>query len=161
MFTYRVALWAMAAAIAVSTSVHGDEPSRRWRPATAADLPVGTPIVAAGAAPAPSASGVMPASIPGVAPVPSSGSDAQRVHIDPATGAIVPMPAAAAATESSGPPAAPMTLRRSAKGFLYVDTSSYLHTATATLDADGKPHVDCDDPQHAHAPAAISPEPQP
>ncbi len=156
MFTYRTALWAMAAAIAVSTvstSVHGDEPSRRWRPATAADLPVGTPIAAAGVAPASSASPVEPAS--------SSRSDAQRVHIDPVTGAIVPMPAGTATTEANAAAAAPMTLRRSAKGFLYVDTSSYLHTATATLDADGKPHLDCEDPQHAHAPAATAPEPQP
>lgn len=156
MFTYRAALWAMAAAIAVSTvstSVHGDEPSRRWRPATAADLPVDTPIAAAITAPAAPESRVEPVS--------SSSTDAQRVHIDPATGAIVPMPAGTATTDANEATAAPMTLRRSAKGFLYVDTSGYLHTATVTLDADGKPHVDCKEPEHTHTPAEAAPEPQP
>lgn len=145
MLTRRVALEALAFAIAISAFscfLHAAEPARRWRPATAADLPAGTPIQSATLAGA------------GLAPVDSA---AQRVQIDPATGAIVP--AADASTEAAanadidaGAPR--LVLQKSPSGALYVDTSGYRHTATVTLDAQGQPRLDCTDPPQDAASAA-------
>lgn len=146
MLTRRVALEAVAFAAAISVVsclLHAAEPARRWRPATPADLPPGTPIQAA----LPAGAGTAPAD-----------RAAQRVHIDPATGAILPAPAdasseaAANADIDAGAPA--LVLQKSPSGILYVDTTGYQHTATVTLDAQGQARLDCADPPQDAAAAA-------
>lgn len=146
MLTRRTALEAVAFAIAISafsSSLHADEPARRWRPATEADLPAGTVVLPGSDSPG----AALPAASAGV-----------RVHVDPATGTIVPAPAdspaeaAAAADIDAGAP--PLVLKKTPSGLLYVDTSYYRHTATVAVDGQSQPKLDCEDPPQDNAAAA-------
>lgn len=146
MLTRHAALEAAAFAIAVSTFscvVHADQPARRWRPATEADLPAGTLVLPGNDSPGTAA----PSTAAGV-----------RIHIDPATGAIVPAPADSASEAAAGAAidaaAPPLVLKKSPSGLLYVDTSEYRHTATVTLDAHSQAKLDCEDPPQDAAAAA-------
>jgi hypothetical protein len=76
----------------------------------------------------------------------------QWIRIDPATGVILPD---ATPTTQRAPllqtPAAPMRLRESSKGHLYIETRGYRSVMTMSLDEDGAQHAACGDPRHAHA----------
>lgn len=80
---------------------------------------------------------------------------AQQAHIDPRTGALIEAPPTIETTANGeATPQVDMSLQRFPNGFLYIDTSGYQHSATATIDADGTVHTQCDEPGHAHdAPA--------
>lgn len=146
MLMRRTALEALAFAIAISAfplMLHADEPARRWRPATEADLPAGTVVLPGSDSPGTA----LPAASAGV-----------RVHVDPATGNLIPAPAdsaaeaAAAADIDAGAP--PLVLKKTPSGLLYVDTSHYRHTATIAIDGQDAPKLGCEDPPQDAAAAA-------
>jgi hypothetical protein len=90
--------------------------------------------------------------LPASARIAPPASAAQWIRIDPATGAILP---GATPTTPRVPllqtTAAPMRLRASSKGHLYIETRGYRSVMTMTLDEDGALHAACGDPRHAHA----------
>jgi hypothetical protein len=116
------------------------EPSERpvWRPATARDVAATPP------APHP-----MPERARAdVAPVASG----QWAQIDPITNEIIPGPMPLDARPPLLPlrVAAPMLLRESPLGYLYVDTSDYRSVTTVRFDANGRLHTHCAVPAHGH-----------
>jgi hypothetical protein len=139
----RAAFAAALAVASVSLAWAGDaRPKADIRPATLADLP---PETAA-------AVRARPAQTPAR---PASAGSALVVVIDPATGRIVDVPPPPRGTpdwlEPPPEPKVDMSLRVTPSGFLYIDTSGYLYNSTATIDADGNIHVQCDEPGHDHA----------
>lgn len=149
MFITRAAFAAALAAVSVSFAWAADPPVQNAsptkadiRPATLADLP---PDIAA----AVRARSAQP-------PTRSARPDAaQVVVIDPVTGQIVDVPPPPRGTpdylEPAPEPKVDMSLRVSPSGFLYIDTSGYQYNSTATIDADGNVHVQCDEPGHDHS----------
>lgn len=139
----RAAFAAALAVASVSLACAADSrPKADIRPATLADLPPGiAAAVRAHSAHSPSR--------------PASASAAQVVVIDPATGRIVDVPPPPRGTpdylEPEPEPKVDMNLRVSPSGFLYIDTSGYQYNSTATVDADGNVHVQCDEPGHDHS----------
>jgi hypothetical protein len=137
----RAAVLAAGLAVVVSatsaaTPPASSAPKRQLRATTVEELPAD----AAAALAAPRRKATAPAE-----------PAAQQAHIDPRTGALVDAPSTATA-ESAGEalPQVDMSLQRWPNGFLYIDTSGYQHSATATIDADGNVHTQCDEPGHAH-----------
>lgn len=159
MIITRAAFAAALAAISVSFAWAADPPAKAAaqpakaaiRPATVAELP---PDVAA-AVRARSAQPLSGAAQPDAA---------QTVVIDPLTGTIVDVPPPPRGTpdylEPEQSKSVDMSLHQYPNGFLYIDTSGYQFSSTATIDADGNVHVDCDEPGHAHS-AAAQQEPKP
>lgn len=139
----RAAFAAALAAASVSVVLAADRPAKTdIRPATLADLPPATAADVRARSTRPSAGGTVPAA-------------AQVVVIDPVTGGIVDVPPPPRGTpdylEPATEPKVDMSLRVSPAGFLYIDTSGYQYNSTATIDADGSVHVQCDEPGHDHS----------
>jgi hypothetical protein len=149
----RAAVAAAVVAVVVSVASAAPPPAssvppkRNLRAATVDELP-------AASAAALRAREAAPAADPGRSAAPAD----QQAHIDPRTGELVAAPPGSALpTETVLAPQVDMSLRRWPNGFLYIDTSGYQHSATATIDADGNVHMQCEEPGHEHAAA----EPQP
>lgn len=152
----RAAVAAAVLAVVVSVasaapppSVSSVPPKRNLRAVTVDELP-------AASAAALRAREAAPAADPGRSAAPAE----QQAHIDPRTGELVAAPPGSALpTETVLAPQVDMSLRRWPNGFLYIDTSGYQHSATATIDADGNVRMQCEEPGHGHEHAAAEPQP--
>ncbi len=154
MFGWRRAMVGGIALLAGLDSIAAESQAPRWRPATAAEIEAasGQP---AGIVEAASANGAV-----------STASDGLRAFIDPTSGRLIE-PASNADLPQPPPAAAAMPdfrLRRSADGFLYIDTRGYQHVEQATFGADGSLRHRCDQwpaghavADHDAAPDAVAP----
>lgn len=145
---------ALAAASVFFATVSGaaERPAKAdIRPATVADLPSDVAAAVRARSSQPATGAAQP-------------DAAQVVVIDPLTGKIVDMPPPPKGTpdylEPEQPKQVDMNLRQYPNGFLYIDTSGEQYNSTATIDADGNVHVDCDEPGHDHS-AGAHQDPQP
>ena len=151
MLLLRAAVLAAVSAVVVSAASAAPPPApkRELRAATVDELP-------------PEAKAALAAPSRPAATTSTSGAEAQQAHIDPRTGALIEAPPGSATVASGTGEAVPqvdMSLQRFPNGFLYIDTSGYQHSATATVDADGNVHLQCEEPGHGHETPAKEPQP--